>query len=172
MRSSYNIGKRAAESLCHAYCKEYKVPVKIARLTQTTGAGIAKDDNRIIAQFARLAAEGKDIILHTTGEAARPYCYTMDAISAILYILFRGESGEAYNVANEETYISAKDMAEYLKKNVNSNICVKVELKDSKGYAPTTKLRLNSGKIQALGWRPIYGMNEIIVRLTRSLKNG
>ena len=172
VRSSYNMGKRAAECLCHAFAKEYGVPAKIARLTQTTGAGITKDDNRIIAQFARLAAEGKDIILHTTGEAARPYCYTMDAISAILYILLRGESGEAYNVANEETYISAKDMAEYLKKNFNSNICVKVELNDSKGYAPTTKLKLNSRKIQTLGWKPTYGMKEIIERLTTSLKNG
>ena len=75
VRSSYNIGKRAAECLCHSYASEYQVPVKIARLTQTTGAGIALDDNRVIVQFARLAAEGQDIILHTTGESAYQESY-------------------------------------------------------------------------------------------------
>ena len=57
---------------------QYGVPVKIARLTQTTGAGIAMDDNRVIALFTRLATQKQDIVLHTTGESARPYCYITD----------------------------------------------------------------------------------------------
>jgi len=165
VRSSYPMAKRAMETLCCLYEKEYSVPVKVARLTQTTGAGIAADDNRVIAQFARLAAEGKDIVLHTTGEAARPYCYTTDCISAILYVLIKGTSGEAYNVANEETYISARNMADYLKENFNPNISVRVELNDTMGYAPVTKLRLSSAKLRALGWTPKYGLKEIFSRI-------
>lgn len=146
------------------------MPVKIARLTQTTGAGIAQDDNRVIVQFARLAAEGRDIVLHTTGEAARPYCYTIDAISAILYILLRGDNGEAYNVANEDTYISALGMAEYLKQHFNPGIDVRVELNESMGYAPVTKLRLSAQKLMALGWQPRYGLEEMFERLIMYLK--
>ena len=169
VRSSYNIGKRAAECLCHSYASEYQVPVKIARLTQTTGAGIALDDNRVIVQFARLAAEGQDIILHTTGESARPYCYTTDAVSGILYILLNGKDGEAYNVANEETYISARDMAEYLKEKFNSSICVRVELNNNMGYAPPTKLKLNSNKLRELGWKPQYQLYDIFGNLIKSI---
>lgn len=169
VRSSYNMGKRAAECLCHAYAKEYDVPVKIARLTQTTGAGIAKDDNRVIAQFARLAAESKDIVLHTTGEAARPYCYTMDAISAILYVLLKGENGEAYNVANEDTYISVHEMAEFLKEHNNPAIKVCYEMDGDYGYAPVTKLRLSTQKLQSLGWISMYGLKEIMERLIISI---
>lgn len=165
VRSSYNMGKRAAESLCHAYAKEYQVPVKIARLTQTTGAGISEDDNRVIVQFSRKASRGEDIVLHTAGESARPYCYTIDAISAMLFILLRGENGEAYNVANEDTYISAKDMALYLKNNFNPSIDIRVELNDNMGYAPATKLRLNTSKLKALGWTPRYSLNEIFKNL-------
>ena len=84
VRSSYPVAKRAVECLCCSYATEYKVPVMVARLTQTTGAGIDVNDNRVIAQFARLTAKGNDIILHTTGESARPYCYTMDCVAAIL----------------------------------------------------------------------------------------
>lgn len=165
VRSSYPMAKRAAENLCCLYVSQYGVPAKVARLTQTTGAGIAKDDNRVIAQFARLASQGQDIVLHTTGEAARPYCYTTDAISAILYILIKGSVGEAYNVANEETYISARGMAEYLRENFYHSINVKVELNDNMGYAPATKQRLSAGKLRGLGWRPQQGLKEIFEKL-------
>lgn len=170
VRSSYNIGKRAAECLCHSYAKEYAVPVKVARLTQTTGAGIADDDNRVIVQFARLAVQNRDIILHTTGESARPYCYTTDAVSAIFYILIKGVDGEAYNVANEDTYISARGMADYLKQNFNPDINVRLELKNNMGYAPVTKQRLNTGKLIALGWKPNYDIKKIFERLFLYLK--
>ena len=161
VRSSYPMAKRAAENLCSLYVKQYDVPVKVARLTQTTGAGLSKDDNRVIAQFARLAAKGQDIVLHTTGEAARPYCYTTDAITAILYILIKGEAGEAYNVANEDTYISAKGMAEFLRDNFNPSISVRVELNDNMGYAPVTKLKLSSQRLRSLGWCPKMGLKDI-----------
>lgn len=165
VRSSYPMAKRAAENLCCLYAHEYKVPVKVARLTQTTGAGIAKDDNRVIAQFARLAAEDKDIVLHTTGDAARPYCYTTDAISAILYILLKGKNNEAYNVANEDTYITARGMAEFLRAYLKPSIEVRVELKSNMGYAPVTKLKLDNKKLEALGWRARFGLREIFERL-------
>lgn len=167
VRSSYPMAKRAVENLCCLYASEYGIPVKIARLTQTTGAGIAKDDNRVIAQFTRLAAQGQDIVLHTTGEAARPYCYTTDAISAILYILLKGKSGDAYNVANEETYISARGMAEYLRDKFNPSINVRIELNDNMGYAPSTKLPLSTKKLQSLGWTPMIDKKEIFSRLTK-----
>ena len=169
VRSSYPMAKRATENLCCLYASEYEVPVKIARLTQTTGAGIAKDDSRIIAQFARLAAEGRDIVLHTTGESARPYCYVTDSVSALLYILLKGTAGECYNVANESTYISARGMADFIHENINSNCHVKIELADNMGYAPPTKLRLDTGKLMRLGWNPRYGLKEIFERLIEYL---
>ena len=169
VRSSYPMAKRATENLCCLYASEYGVPVKIARLTQTTGAGIAKDDSRIIAQFARLAAEGRDIVLHTTGESSRPYCYVTDSVSALLYILLKGSAGECYNVANESTYISARGMADFIHENINPNCHVKIELADNMGYAPPTKLRLDAGKLMRLGWNPRYGLKEIFERLIEYL---
>lgn len=168
-RSSYPLGKRAAEYLCYSYAYEYGVPAKVARLTQTFGAGVSTDDNRVFAQFARSVISEQDIILHTTGESAKPYCYTMDAVSAILYILLKGKNGEAYNVANEETYITIKGMAEYLKEHFNPAINVRVELNNNMGYAPVTKLRLSSQKLIDLGWQPRFGLKEMFERLIKFL---
>lgn len=96
-RSSYPLAKRAAEALCHNYASEYGVSAKVARLAQTFGAGVAIEDNRVFAQFAKAVIKQQDITLNTTGELSRSYCYTIDAVSAMLYIMLRGEAGEAYN---------------------------------------------------------------------------
>ena len=164
-RSSYPMAKRAAEYLCYAFAEQYGVPAKVARLTQTFGAGVAKDDNRVFAQFARSIIKGEDIVLHTKGDSAKPYCYTTDCVSAILYILLRGQNGEAYNVANEETYISIRGLADFLRDEFNPNINVVVEEHLEMGYAPVTKLHLSSAKLIGLGWRPNYGLKEMFERL-------
>ena len=169
-RSSYPMGKRAAEYLCASYALEYGIPAKVARLTQTFGAGVAIDDNRVFAQFARSVMAGTDIILHTTGESAKPYCYTTDCASAILTILLKGTYGEAYNVANQETYISIRSMAEFLRDNFNPQIKVTVEEHPEMGYAPVTKLHLSSEKLMALGWKPQYDLKEMFRRLMEGKK--
>jgi len=171
VRSSYTMGKRAAETLCYLYSQEYGVPVRIARLTQTTGAGVGMDDKRIIVDIARKAVTGEDIVLHTEGRSAKPYCYTTDAISAILYMLLCGENGAAYNVANDSTYIGIRDMGEYVRDNFNPFIAVRVERNDQMGYAPETRLKLDISALKSLGWQPKYGLKEIFERLIAYLSD-
>ena len=89
----------------------------------------------------------------------------MDCVSALLYILLRGKDGEAYNVANEDTYISARGMAEFLRDNFNPTIDVRVELNDNMGYAPASKLDLSTEKLCALGWQPRYDLKHLFERL-------
>ena len=170
VRSSYNIGKRTCECLCHSYAEEYGVNVMIARLTQTFGAGIGETENRVFAQFARSAIKGENIELHTSGESAKPYCYTTDAVSAMLYLLVKGEKGEAYNIANKDSYISIRDMAQLVRDEFNSKIDVVITPKEGQGYAPETKLRLDTGKIESLGWSPVLGLKEMFNRLIESIK--
>lgn len=170
VRSSYNIAKRTCECLCHAYAEEFGVKVTIARMTQTFGAGVEYNDSRVFAQFARKAIEGQNIELHTTGETKRMYCYTMDAVSAILYLLLKGKKGEAYNIANKDSYISIRDMAYLIQNEFNPNIDVVIAPKEGQGYAPETKLRLDTSKMEALGWLPKYELKEMFGRLIKSMK--
>ena len=171
VRSGYPMAKRLVECLCHSYSREYGVPVTIARLTQTFGAGVALSDNRVFAQFSKSAIMNKDIIMHTKGYSAKPYCYTIDAINAFFYLIFKGKSGEAYNITNSETYISICQLAEYIANNYSDYSKVIIEEKEGLGYAPVTKLHMSTKKVEALGWEPWYSMDQMFTNLINYYKS-
>lgn len=162
-RSSYSESKKMVETMCISYGTEYGVPVKIARLAQTFGAGVSISDNRVFAQFAKAIINKENIILHTKGETKRNYCYTTDAVRGIFTILTKGENNNAYNVANENSYYSISEMAHLLE-----NEYTKGEYKIdevNRGYNPTVKIALNTEKLNALGWEAKVNLKEMFDRL-------
>lgn len=175
VRSSYSESKRMAEGLCGAYAHEYQVPVKTARLAQTFGAGIAKTENRVFAQFARSIMQGQNIVLHTDGSKAHCYCYTADAVTGLLTVLLRGADGEAYNISNEETFCTIREMAQMLIERYpesGSKLVFDIPEDANKfGYAPTSRMLVNSEKINALGWKARIGLPEMFERLMESMKD-
>ena len=176
VRSCYSEGKRMAECLCASYASEYGIPVKIARLTQTFGTGVAYNDGRVFAQFARCAIEGKDIVLKTKGETLRSYCYVADAVIAMLAILLKGVVGEAYNVANRETAITIADMAQFVCDNFSngkSHVVFDIaENAEKLGYNPVMKINLDVRKLKQLGWNPSFDLFQMFKRTIESMKGG
>ncbi len=173
IRSSYSEGKRLAECLCKSYQEEYGVPVRIARLAQTFGPGVADTDNRIYMQFARSVIAGENIILHTVGNSYGNYCYSRDTIAAILRILLNGEIGEAYNVVNESSTMQIKEMAQLVSENIaQGKISVEFAVSEEtiRKYAPSTALKLSSKKLGRLGWHPEVGLIESYQRLIAYLQ--
>lgn len=168
-RSSYSEGKRICECICAAYASQYNIPVRIARLAQTFGAGVPKSDTRVFAQFAKSAIKGENIILHTKGESFGNYCYTADVISALLCLLTRGEIGQAYTVANEETTMKIKDMANLVANEIsNGKSQVVFDIPENSavlGYAPDNTMHLTAQKLKNLGWSPSFGLKEMYQRM-------
>jgi nucleoside-diphosphate-sugar epimerase len=171
VRSSYPEGKRMAEAMCAAYAQDLGVHAKVLRLTQTFGPGVAHDDGRVFASFARSAVEGRDIVLHTAGETERSYLYTADAVTAILTVLLKGQDGQAYNAANEESYCSIRSMADLVARTCGpAPVAVRVEAQGgTSAYAPTLKMDLDTAKLQALGWRPTVGLEEMYGRMIAAM---
>lgn len=170
IRSSYPESKRMSESLCVAYAKEYGVPVKIARLAQTFGPGMQPEDKRAIVQFLQSALSQKDIEIKASGESARMYLYTFDAVSALLTLLLYGEDGVAYNVANKATYCSIRTLAETIVEVTGGNSRVRLNTgteEDRRIYPPDSFLRLDTSKIEALGWKAKYDLHESIQNLMK-----
>jgi nucleoside-diphosphate-sugar epimerase len=174
VRSSYSEGKRMVECLCTSYASEYNVPVKVTRLCQTFGPGVSYGDNRVFAQFARSVIEGQDIVLKTDGSTERNYCYIADAITGILTVLLNGNSGEAYNVANKNTLISIRQMAELLiEKYPDSGSRLVFDIAEDitkLGYNPKVKMNLDTSKLEALGWKATVDLPEMFEHLITSMK--
>ncbi|MCM1438262.1 MAG: NAD(P)-dependent oxidoreductase [Roseburia sp.] len=174
VRSSYPESKRLCEAMCAAYFSEYNVPAKVVRLTQTFGEGIDYNDKRVFAEFARCLIEKRDIILKTKGETKRNYICTDDAVNAILTVLIKGASGEAYNVANEDTYCSIYEMANMMAANFGEGV-VNVKIEETAdveklGYAKTLKMNLSTDKLRALGWKAETDLITAFEKMISSLR--
>ena len=174
VRSCYPEGKRICECLCTAYASQYDMDICVARLAQTFGAGTLPGENRVFAQFARSAMEGKDIVLHTTGESEGNYVYTADAIKALLLLLLKGERAKSYNVVNESTHTSIKAMAEMVAQRIaGGKIKAVIDIPEDAaklGYAPPVKMVLSGERLRSLGWNPTVDLPEAYERLIEWLK--
>jgi nucleoside-diphosphate-sugar epimerase len=167
-RSSYPESKRLCENMCNCWCAQYGVPAKTARLAQTFGAGVYKDDPRVFAQFARSVCAGQDIVLHTEGRSYGNYSYISDTVRGLFYILLKGENGTAYNIANPQACMRIRDMAELVAREFGagkSAVVRKPLALQASGYAPETDICLRTDKIAQLGWSPVFGMTEMYSRM-------
>lgn len=172
VRSSYPESKRLCENLCVAYAKEYGVPVKIARLAQTFGPGMQAGDRRAVIQFIESAIKGEDIAIKASGESARMYLYTFDAVSALLTLLLKGENAQAYNLANSASYCSIRELAEKIVTVYHSPSRVLVNTGSAEEraiYPPDSYLRLDTQNLENLGWTPLVSLEDSLRYIGQSL---
>lgn len=152
-RSCYPTSKRTAENLCCCYFSQYGTDVVIVRPSHIYGPTFTPSDNRAYAQFIRNAAQGQDIVLKSDGSQKRGYCYVADCVSAILFALFYGKSGQAYNISDEKNYISVRELAEITAKAGNVKVIFhEPESIEKKGYSSLMSTCLDNSNMKALGW--------------------
>ena len=161
VRACYPSSKRAAETLCMSYVEEYHADVVIARLSHTYGPGFTESDNRVFAQFIRNVLRGEDIVLKSKGEAFRSWLYVVDAAHAILRLLMDGEKGNAYNVAHSESNISIRQLAELIAGKAHRKVVFDIPEDALQGNTtPITKATFNTDKLKALGWKPLFDVEQ------------
>lgn len=153
-RSCYPNGKRAAETLCVSYTKQFGLETVIVRPSHTYGPTVTKADNRANAQFVNKGLAGEDIVLNSAGNQMRSYTYLADSASAIISVLTSGESGNAYNIANSASRTTIAGFA----KEVAAQTGTKVIFADPDEVAkaemtPIAKQVLSSKKLESLGWK-------------------
>lgn len=159
IRSCYPTSKRAAETLCIAYSQEYDIDVVVARPCHTYGAMFTEKDNRVFAQFVRNILANKNIVLKSKGEQFRSWIYVKDCAYAILTILLKGKNCEAYNVADENSCVTIKDLAHIFA--CLGNVDVIFELptdNEKKGFSVMKKNIFDTSKLEELGWKPNYNL--------------
>ena len=102
-RSCYDEGKRAAETLCMDYRRQYGVDARILRIFNTFGPRMAQDDGRVVSNFIVQALRGEPITIYGDGQQTRSFCYVSDLVEAIVRAL-ETEDAETmpWNVGNPQ----------------------------------------------------------------------
>lgn len=161
VRSSYSIAKRAAETYGISYSMEYGKEFVIVRPGHVYGPTASKNDKRVASDFAYKAAEGRDIVLKSTGKQLRSYCYCLDCASAILSVLTSGENLQAYNISNRNSVITIKQMAETLAKagGVQCRYELPTDIEET-AFNPMDNSSLDSSKLEALNWEGKFSAQE------------
>lgn len=172
VRSCYPMAKRAAETMCAAYEKEYGLETIVVRPGHTYGAGVTPKDNRATVQFLNNALEGENIIMYSEGSQLRSYTYVADCVSALLTALIKGESSQAYNIANPASTVSVAGFAKILAD--AAGVDLEFHRPDKRQAGELTPIEyavLDSSRLEALGWGGKYGIREGIKRMYEIAKD-
>ena len=87
IRSCYDEGKRAAETLFFDYHRQYGVDIRVARIFNTYGPRMASDDGRVVSNFVIQALKGEDITIYGDGSQTRSFCHVDDLVDGIIRLM-------------------------------------------------------------------------------------
>jgi UDP-glucuronate decarboxylase len=103
IRSCYDEGKRAAETLFIDYKRVHNVDAKIVRIFNTYGPRMSANDGRVVSNFITQALEGKDITIYGDGSQTRSFCYVDDLIDGIMKMMDSKFTGP-FNLGNPNEF--------------------------------------------------------------------
>lgn len=171
-RDCYPESKRLAEAMMMAYYQQYQVPFNTLRIAHTYGPGMQiENDGRVMADLINDAVNQRNIVLKSSGEAERAFCYITDAVDAILRVMLTGVHAQAYNVANESEPISILNLAKLLQQlaNFGKGISKQQVNNNQAGYTNYPRTALSTERLQDLGWEPVVTLEDGLKRTLCSL---
>lgn len=176
-RACYPSSKRAAETLCVAYAAQYGMDVVVARPCHTYGANFTESDNRAYAQFMRNVVNGEDIVLNSDGSQYRSWIYVKDCAEALRTILYKGVNGTAYNVADEQSCVTIKELAEIIAETGHRKVIINTPHSTQKTEHSTLntehykilRATFDTSRLRTLGWQPQFTLAQGIAECLQSL---
>jgi len=151
IRSCYDEGKRAAETLFFDYHREYGVDIRVARIFNTYGPNMAMDDGRVVSNFIVQALLDKPLTVYGDGNQVRSLCYVEDLIDGLHKLFFTENIHEPINIGNPQP-ITMLELAEEVIKLTNSNSIIQyLELPSDD---PLTREPVITKAQELLSWNP------------------
>merc|ERR550537_2069910 len=111
VRSCYDEGKRAAETLFFDYHRQNKVDIRVARIFNTYGPGMHPYDGRVTSNFLVQAITGEDITVYGEGSQTRSFCFVDDLVEGLIRLMNQEETIGPVNIGNPGEF-TIKQLAE------------------------------------------------------------
>jgi UDP-glucuronate decarboxylase len=156
-RACYDEGKRAAETLCMDYRREYGVDARIVRIFNTFGPCMDQNDGRVVTNFILNALEGKELVIYGNGSHTRSFQYIDDLVEGIDRMMRLDEIAEPVNLGNPGE-VTMRELAEKVITLTESSSNIIYE----EGATDDPKRRCpDISRAQAvLGWNPRVSLDE------------
>lgn len=119
IRSCYDEGKRAAETLFFDYHRELGLDIRVARIFNTYGPHMAINDGRVVSNFIVQALTNQNITIYGKGEQTRSLCYVEDLIEGLIKLMNTPDVHQPVNLGNPQER-SIRELAEYILQFTNS----------------------------------------------------
>ena len=111
VRSCYDEGKRVAETLMMEYYRNHQTEIRIARIFNTYGPKMDKDDGRVVSNFINQCLENKEITIYGNGSQTRSFCYVDDTVEGLIRLMNQEETIGPINIGNPYE-MTIKELAE------------------------------------------------------------
>jgi UDP-glucuronate decarboxylase len=161
IRSCYDEGKRAAETLFVDYHRQYKTDIRIARIFNTYGPRMAIHDGRVVSNFIVQALKGEDMTVYGKGDQIRSLCYVSDLIDGFIKLFFTEGIYDPVNLGNPEP-LTMLDLAREIKTITNSSS--EIVFKPLPSDDPMTREPDIRRAQNLIGWEPLVARNEGLVK--------
>lgn len=158
IRSCYDEGKRAAETLCFDYKRQYGLDIRVNRIFNTYGPNMSHDDGRVVSNFIVQALQNQPISIYGDGLQTRSFCYVSDLVDAIYLTFLHDKSLETpVNIGNPNEFTMI-ELAQSIIRISGSRS--KLEFHDLPQDDPKQR-RPDISKAQSiLGWSPSVFLEE------------
>ena len=166
IRAAYPEGKRAGEALCQAYRSQYGLDIVIPRLSRVYGPTMRREDSKAMSQFIKNGVQHEDIVLKSKGEQLFSYCYVADAVAGLLFVLLKGQDGEAYNVAEDaDKSLRLRDIVEIIADYAGTQVSFALpNAVEAAGFSKVSVGVMANSKLKNLGWKMTNDLQHGLVR--------
>ena len=168
IRSCYDEGKRAAETLFFDYNRQYSLNIKVCRIFNTYGPNMALNDGRVISNFIIQALKNEDITIYGDGNQTRSFCYVDDLIEGIINLMDLEENFTGPMNLGTDNELSVNNIAKTIIDLSNSNS--RIKYLDAVSDDPMQRKPDLALAYQKINWNPKIDINTGILETIKYFK--
>lgn len=174
IRSCYDEGKRAAETLFFDYHRQFGVNIKVARIFNTYGPNMQKNDCRVVSNFIVQALEGENITIYGDGKQTRSFCYVSDQVDGLIKLMNSDVNVTGpINIGNP-CELTVSEIANFIVSMTESTS--QIVYQDLPADDPQKRKPDISLAKEILGWKPVVeltnGLNQTIDYFSKIINCG
>lgn len=174
IRSCYDEGKRAAETLFFDYHRQFGVNIKVARIFNTYGPNMQKNDGRVVSNFIVQALEGENITIYGDGKQTRSFCYVSDQVDGLIKLMNSDVNVTGpINIGNP-CELTVSEIANFIVSMTESTS--QIVYQDLPADDPQKRKPDISLAKEILGWKPVVeltnGLNQTIDYFSKIINCG